>query len=95
MIFLGMNVNHNASAALMINGEVIFAFQEERFTNIKNFTGYPKQSIDYCLKYIKEKKLTIDIAGFTTVEQVIFPLKYPVTHYFNIEDYHNYYGKEF
>lgn len=95
MIFLGIHVGHNASVALMINGKIIFALQEERFTNIKNFRGYPKRSIDYCIKYIKEKKLTIDIAGFSSVSLVVFPSKYPINHYFNIEDYQDYYGKSY
>ena len=95
MIFLGINISHNASAALMQDGKIIFALQEERFTNVKNFTGYPKQSIDYCIKYVKEKKMYIDVAGFSTVNQPIFPYKYPIVHFFNIEDYHNFYGKEF
>jgi predicted NodU family carbamoyl transferase len=38
-------MSHNASAALMKDGKIIFVLQEERFTNVKNFTGYPKQSI--------------------------------------------------
>ena len=95
MIYLGINVSHNASASLMINGEIVLAPQEERFTNIKNFTGYPKQSVEYCLKYIKEKKLNIDVAAFTTVRIPIFPYKYPLSHFFNVEDYHNFYGKDF
>ena len=95
MIFLGINISHNASAALMKDGKIIFALQEERFTNVKNFTGYPKQSIDYCIKYVKEKKMYIDVAGFSSVNQSIFSFKYPIQHFFNIEDYHNFYGKEF
>ena len=43
MIFLGVNIGHGASAALMINGKIILTFQEERFNNIKNFVGYPKK----------------------------------------------------
>lgn len=56
MIVLGINVSHGASAALMINGEIILAFQEERFNKIKNFVGYPKISIQECIKYVKKKK---------------------------------------
>ena len=55
MIYLGINISHNASAALMIDGEIILAFQEERFNKIKNFVGYPKISIDECIKFIKKK----------------------------------------
>ena len=39
MNYLGINVGNGASASLMINGEVIIAAQEERFTKIKNFSG--------------------------------------------------------
>ena len=59
MIFLGVNIGHGASAALMINGKIILTFQEERFNNIKNFVGYPKKSIQECLDYVKKNNLTI------------------------------------
>jgi len=32
MIILGLALSHNASATLMINGEVTIVAQEERFT---------------------------------------------------------------
>ena len=56
MIYLGINVSHGASAALMIEGKIVRAFQEERFNKIKNFVGYPKKSIEECIKFIKKKK---------------------------------------
>ena len=37
MIYLEVNIGHGAIAALMIDDEVILTFQEERFTNIKNY----------------------------------------------------------
>ena len=46
-VFLGIHVGHNASAALMVNGEIKFALQEERFTNQKNFMGFPEKSLKY------------------------------------------------
>ena len=55
MIILGINVSHGASAALMINGEITLAFQEERFNHIKNFVGYPKKCIEEILKFVKKK----------------------------------------
>ena len=54
MNIIGINVSHNASACLMINGHIVIAAQEERFTKVKNFCGYPKQAIDYCLEYLKK-----------------------------------------
>jgi len=41
---------HDSSAALIINGEIISAVQEERFTRKKNESSFPKQSINYILK---------------------------------------------
>lgn len=95
MVILGIYTGHNASASLMIDGEIIFAVQEERFINFKNFNGYPKKSIDYCIKYVKNKNLKIDIAGFAQSKLPIFPVKYPIEHFYSIEDYHNYYGPSY
>lgn len=41
---------HDSSAALIKDGEIISAVQEERFTRIKYDSGFPKQSIKYILK---------------------------------------------
>ena len=72
MIYLGIHGGHNASAALMRDGKIIFALQEERFTNLKNFYGYPFQSVKHCLDYVKSKKLIIDIAAIATIEDYLF-----------------------
>lgn len=42
---------HDAAAALVINGEIVAAAQEERFTRKKHDPGYPLNSIDFCLKF--------------------------------------------
>lgn len=41
---------HDSAAALVVDGEVIAAAQEERFTRKKHDSSYPKNAIDYCLK---------------------------------------------
>ncbi len=41
---------HDSAAALIDDGKVIAAAQEERFTRKKHDSDYPKKSIDYCLK---------------------------------------------
>ena len=41
---------HDAAAALIKDGEIIAAAQEERFTRIKCDSGFPKNAIDYCFK---------------------------------------------
>jgi len=41
---------HDSAAALLKNGEVIAAAQEERFTRKKHDEDFPKNAIKYCLK---------------------------------------------
>lgn len=50
MTILGIHDGHNASAALMVNGELKYVLQEERLTNEKNKSGFPFKSIDLILK---------------------------------------------
>ena len=92
MIFLGVNLSHNASACLMINGKITLVTQEERFTKKKSFEGYPKKSIDYILKFLKKEKSKIDYIAFSTKFNSPFTYMFPVGHFFTIQDFKNYYG---
>jgi carbamoyltransferase len=48
---LGINAYHgDAAAALVRDGELIAAVEEERFNRIKHCAGFPTQSIEYCLR---------------------------------------------
>ena len=49
-IVLGIQEAHDASAALMVDGKVVAAAQEERFSGLKGDYGFPAQSIAACLK---------------------------------------------
>ena len=54
MIVLGINCYHaNSSAALVVDGKLVFAIEEERLNRIKNSGGFPKNSILECLKFFK------------------------------------------
>src|ERR1700722_10585445 len=51
MIILGINAFHgDSSAALLRDGILVAAAEEERFRRIKHWAGFPSQSIHYCLK---------------------------------------------
>jgi carbamoyltransferase len=51
MHILGINAYHgDASACLVQNGELVAAVEEERFTRIKHWAGFPTESIRYCLQ---------------------------------------------
>ncbi|HEY5743253.1 MAG TPA: carbamoyltransferase C-terminal domain-containing protein [Terrimicrobiaceae bacterium] len=48
---LGINAYHgDASAALVCDGELVAAVEEERFNRVKHWAGFPAESIRYCLK---------------------------------------------
>jgi carbamoyltransferase len=50
MIILGLNAFHaDSSAALVRDGKLIAAAEEERFRRTKHWAGFPSQAIAYCL----------------------------------------------
>ena len=51
MIILGINAHHaDASAAIVVDGKLVAAVEEERFRRIKHWAGFPSASIRYCLE---------------------------------------------
>src|SRR5215475_2992237 len=51
MNILGINAYHgNASAAVVCDGQLIAAVEEERFNRVKYAAGFPGAAIRYCLK---------------------------------------------
>ncbi len=40
---------HDSAAALVRDGDIVAAAQEERFTRKKHDAGYPRRAVDYCL----------------------------------------------
>lgn len=52
MRILGINAYHgDASAALVIDGRLVAAVEEERFNRIKHWAGFPAESVRYCLGF--------------------------------------------
>ena len=51
MIVLGLNAYHgDSAAALVVNGKLIAAAEEERFRRIKHWSGMPTAAIRWCLE---------------------------------------------
>lgn len=48
---------HDSAAAILVDGEIIAAAQEERFTRKKHDAVYPRQAVDFCLQ---QARTTID-----------------------------------
>lgn len=65
MIVLGISaLYHDSAAALLRDGEIVAAAQEERFTRKKHDPGFPKQSIEYCLGEAGIAPADLDVVAF-------------------------------
>lgn len=61
MIILGLNVYHaDTAACIILDGKILAACEEERFTRIKHYTGFPVNSINFCLKKANIKLSDVD-----------------------------------
>jgi carbamoyltransferase len=55
---------HDSAAALVIDGDIIAAAQEERFSRKKHDANFPVQAIEYCLGEAGLKPAEVDYVGF-------------------------------
>ncbi|MEX0923866.1 MAG: carbamoyltransferase [Rhodovibrionaceae bacterium] len=55
---------HDSAAALVVDGEIVAAAQEERFTRKKHDAGYPANAIRYCLEEGGVSLAEIDYVAF-------------------------------
>ena len=55
---------HDAAACLVIDGEVVAAASEERFTRIKQDSEFPREAIRYCLEAGGIEEADIDFVAF-------------------------------
>jgi carbamoyltransferase len=66
MIILGISAfYHDSAAALVVDGRIIAAVQEERFTRVKQDASFPRHGIGYCLE-----------VGALTLDQVDYVVFY-------------------
>jgi carbamoyltransferase len=62
---LGLSFDyHDAAAALIVDGEIVAAAQEERFSRIKHDANLPKMAADFCLAQAGLTPAQIDIVAF-------------------------------
>jgi carbamoyltransferase len=61
MIILGINAHHaDAAAAIVVDGKLVAAAEEERFRRVKHWAGFPSVAVQYCL----------DAAGLKSINDV-------------------------
>ena len=61
MIVLGINAYHgDASAAILVDGQLVAAAEEERFVRSKHWAGFPRHAVEYCLAAANARVEDID-----------------------------------
>ena len=92
---VAVHIGHNASCAIMIDGEVVYASQEERFSRIKNQMGFPFRALTYGMS--KFDLTGKSLAGFYYTTKSYSPvfIKSNYVSAFSIRDWHDYYGAKF
>lgn len=62
---LGLSFHyHDAAAALIVDGAVVAAAEEERFTRIKHDPSFPDEAIDFCLRQAGIAMADVDAVAF-------------------------------
>ncbi|UQY35108.1 hypothetical protein K8U54_00970 [Pseudomonas fulva] len=69
--YLGVNLLHDTSAAILYDGVLVAAVEQERFDGIRHSTNFPHEAIDFCLKEaglklenVKNIGVTFDYSSF-------------------------------
>lgn len=63
---LAVHRGHNASCAVMKDGKVVMACQEERFSRVKNDIGYPFHSLSYVARMLSLSDDNVERVAYTT-----------------------------
>ena len=63
---LSVHRGHNASCAVMKNGKIIMACEEERFSRVKNDIGYPFHSLSYVARTLNLSNENVECVAYTT-----------------------------
>jgi carbamoyltransferase len=91
MIIIGIYDDHNCSAALSIDGKIVFAAQEERFTGQKNEVGFPVNVVDHIFSAFNLTADMVDEMAFATIDRSDFvELKYKRDIRFRVKDHWEY-----
>lgn len=63
---LAVHRGHNASCAVMQDGKIVMACQEERFSRVKNDIGYPYHSLSYVARMLNLSDDNVERVAYTT-----------------------------
>lgn len=75
VIVLGVHDGHNAGAAIVADGKVLAAINEERLTNIKNYSGAPALAIKKVFEIAKISPQDITLIAVASFMRLDDPIK--------------------
>ncbi len=75
VVTLGINDGHNAGAALVRNGQVVAAIQEERLVNEKNYSGVPRAAIREVFQIAQIHPDAVNAIAVVSLNRVYAPIK--------------------
>lgn len=64
---LGIHDGHNASAAILEDGRLLYAVQEERLVRQKNYSGFPSRAIQDCLTHVGIRPADVTQVAFASL----------------------------
>ncbi len=73
---LGIHFFHDSGAAVVQNGKILAAINEEKIINVKHAAGYPIKSIEEVLKIAKIHPSEIDVIALTGIIDLKFPKEF-------------------
>lgn len=74
MLVIGISDSHNSTACAYEDGQLLAAVAEERLTRIKNWMGFPRRSIEECLRISDRQLQDVDLVALTGLST---PFPYP------------------
>ena len=95
MYKLGLHIGHNASCALMKDGEIVYVGQEERFTRIKNIMGFPYKALKHGMEREGITGEDIEVACYSSKVSLPLFIKSSYISNLSIRDYYDYYGDRY
>src|SRR5262245_43522791 len=68
MIIIGLSPTaHESAVGILIDGKIVAAASEERFTRVKNQGGFPFQALDFCLKRAGVEPREVDHVAYAAL----------------------------
>lgn len=65
MLIIGISDSHNSTACAYEDGGLLAAIAEERLTRVKNWMGFPRRSIEECLRLSHRQLQDVDLVALT------------------------------